>query len=286
LGAVRSGGEGQVEVSAAVELTADGRGQGVPDRTELSSERGVAVVQNDGEGASTAVADREDDSEKSSEKCEESGDQVDVEANSVVRFVVFGGLEDIQQVESPNLRQSFFMELAQEFRISKQVGVREGSGPVPIIGVKVGHEVHGRVGEDDRVAEAETAELGNDDGVDSLFQNQVLEWGVETGQFGVVTVLVVVDQKPVLTQRQDSFVEIDDVHLAKVQGGVVVLSVEGGQAGGVRLIVENAVTFAEVHRVDLVTFHQVGELDLHGEATTFQGRRVRDGQYVAVKDRK
>ena len=42
---------------------------------------------------------------------------------------------------------------------------------------------------------------------------------------------------------------------------------------------------AEVDRVDLVAFHQVGELDLHGESRTFERRAFGDGEDVSVEAR-
>jgi len=161
------------------------------------------------------------------EKGDESTDEQEISKRDVSSFSIFCSLEDVEEVDGSNLSGGEVVKVGEEDGVGEGVGVAERSGPVPLIDVKVGLEVDGAVGEDHGGAKSEGAVFREGDGVEALGEGDVLHGRPQALAFGVVTGLIVVDQEAVISQGQDCFVEVDDVHLAESQGRIVILSVHG-----------------------------------------------------------
>jgi len=116
--------------------------------------------------------------------------------------------------------------------------------------------------------------------VESFPEGNVRSLLIQTTQFAVVTRLVVVDQEGVAAKGKNSFIQRDDVHAAELDGGSVILSVEGGKARAVGVVVQNAMMFAQIDGVDLVAFHQICKTNFHCEASTCDSRSLQDCQDI------
>ncbi len=85
-----------------------------------------------------------------------------------------------------------------------------------------------------------------------------------------------VDQVPVVPERQDGLLLQGDFHLTEGHGSSEVLLVKRAQAGGVEILLQDPVLFAEVHGVDLVAVHQVDHRQF-GRETLHTGGQSEDG---------
>ncbi len=64
-----------------------------------------------------------------------------------------------------------------------------------------------------------------------------------------------VNQVPVVPELHDCLLFSGDLHFAERHGSSKVLLVEGTQAGGIEVLLEDSVLLTEVHGVDLVAVH-------------------------------
>lgn len=147
---------------------------------------------------------------------------------------------------------------------------------VPCVVDDVGGDLHGGVSDDVMISQ-----LGGTSGLDFDFLDSSDEMEVAVldaffarrspagGEDGAR--LGGVDQVFLVSKMNDCFIVRSDFHSASGKGVFPVLSIESPEAGGAQVSSEDAVSLADEEAVVVLAVHQVGVLDLDGEAVESSG---------------